>query len=82
MCVTRDEFLRMKEGQSAAAGASGSGGIPEATGGSSANEIPDADEGTVPHNDDGAAAVAASTLDACSSTTDNQPAAPALRALL
>ena len=60
----------MKEGQSAAAGASGSRGA-ETTGGSSANEIPDADEGTVPDNDDGAAAVATSTLGAPAAANDN-----------
>jgi hypothetical protein len=46
----------------------------ETTGGSSANEIPDADEGRVPDNDDGPTAVATSTLGAAVlQPTTNQP---------
>ena len=73
-CLNRSQVDALLSG-SAAAGASVLGGS-ESHGGSSADEIPTADESTVPHNSDDSATTATSTLDAVSAT-DNEPVADA-----
>jgi hypothetical protein len=76
-CVNEDQLKSLLSGQSAAAGVPSSGAASGGASGPSVQEASSTDPATIPDNDDGAAAVATSSLEVGNPANDNRSAASA-----